>query len=186
MQRMAGFRLSKWSMIMGRPATLSPLTHPGHMERHGGQGFDDQRHDPYQPAGKYPEPTHCGQCGAVYRKGRWQWGDAPEGARSDTCPACRRTHDKLPAGRLIVDGPFVAAHRDDLIGIIHNEAEHERREHPLNRIMQIDEQEGRIEISTTDIHLPQRIGEKLQSAYDGELTVKYAENAYGVRLHWHR
>jgi hypothetical protein len=173
-------------MIMGRPSTPSPLTPPGHLKRYGSRVFDDQRHDPYQPAGKYPEPTHCGQCGAIYHKGRWQWGATPEAARSDTCPACRRIHDKLPAGWLILDGPFVAAHRDELIAIIHNEAEHERREHPLNRIMQIEEHDGRVEISTTDIHLPQRIGEKLKSAYDGELTVRYAEDEYSVRLHWHR
>lgn len=169
-----------------RPSTPSPVKTPGHLKRYSGRVFDDQRHDPYQPTGKYAEPRRCGQCGAVYHKGHWQWGDAPEAAQSETCPACRRTHDKLPAGWLILDGPFVAAHRDELIGIIHNEAEHERREHPLNRIMQIDEHDGRVEISTTDIHLPQRIGEKLKSAYHGELTVQYGKEEYSVRLHWHR
>jgi hypothetical protein len=174
-------------MIMtGRPSIPSPLTPPGHLKRYGSRIFDDQRHDPYQPAGKYSEPTHCGQCGVAYHKGRWQWGAAPESASSTTCPACRRIRDKLPAGWLILDGPFVAAHRDELIAIIRNEGEHERGEHPLNRIMQIDEHDGRIEVTTTDIHLPQRIGEKLKSAYHGELTVKYAEDEYSVRLHWHR
>lgn len=172
--------------MAGRPLTPSPLTPPGHLKRYGSRILDDRRHDPYEPAGKYHEPTRCGQCGAVYRAGRWHWGDAPEAARADTCPACRRTHDKLPAGWLVIDGPFVAAHRDELLGIIHNEAEHERSEHPLNRIMHIDERDGRIEVSTTDIHLPQRVGQKLKSAYDGELVVQYGKDEYSVRLHWHR
>jgi hypothetical protein len=174
-------------MIMGhRPSTPSPLTPPGHIQRHGSRVFDDRRHDPYQPAGKYREPAHCEQCGAVYHGGGWRWGDAPEGARAETCPACRRIHDKLPAGWMILDGTFVAAHRDELLAIIHHEAEHERLEHPLNRIMRIDEPEGRIEISTTDIHLPQRIGQKLKNAYHGELTVVYGEDEYTVRVQWHR
>lgn len=102
------------------------------------------------------------------------------------CPAWRRTRDKLPAGSLILEGPFVAAHGTELIRIAHNEAEHERLEHPLNRIMQIDEHEGRIEISTTDIHLPQRIGEALKRAHHGKLTMQYGKDAYSVRLHWQR
>jgi hypothetical protein len=148
--------------------------------------LDDKRHDPYQPAGKYPEPTRCDQCGAVYHGGRWRWGAAPEAARADVCPACHRTRDKLPAGSLILEGPFVAAHGTELIRIAHHEAEHERVEHPLNRIMQIDEHEGRIEISTTDIHLPQRIGEALKRAHHGKLTMQYGKDEYSVRVHWGR
>jgi len=169
-----------------RRATPTPLTPPGHLKRYRSRIFDDQRHDPYQPAGKYPEPTQCSQCGVVYHGGRWRWGDAPKGARSEVCPACRRTHDKLPAGSLILEGAFVAAHRSELIAIIHNEAEHERVEHPLNRIMQIDEHGGRIEVSTTDIHLPQRMGETLKSAYGGKLTLQYGKDEYSVRAHWQR
>jgi hypothetical protein len=187
MQRMAAIRNREGNMIMtGHRSTPTPLTPPGRFERHGSRVFDDQRHDPYQPAGKLPEPTQCLQCGAVYHKGRWQWGGAPETARSDTCPACRRTHDQLPAGWLTLDGPFIVAHEDELIALVHHEAAHERREHPQNRIMQIEMHDGQIEISTTDIHLPQRIGEKLKNAYHGKLTINYAEDEYSVRLHWHR
>jgi len=122
----------------------------------------------------------------VYHGGRWRWEEAPGAATSDTCPACRRVHDNLPAGWLIADGSFVAAHRAELISIIRNEAEHERVEHPLNRIMHIDEHDGRIETSTTDIHLPQRIGEALKRAHHGELTIRYGKDEYSVRVHWHR
>jgi hypothetical protein len=168
-----------------RASTPSPLTPPGHVTRYRSRIFDDKRHDPYQPAGKYPEPTRCEQCGAVYHGGRWRWGEAPSAAGSDICPACRRVQDKLPAGWLILEGPFVVSHRTELLGIIRNEAEHERVEHPLNRIMQLDEHGERIEISTTDIHLPQRIGEALKRAHHGELTVQYGKDEYSVRLRWH-
>jgi hypothetical protein len=168
-----------------RTTTASPLTPPGHVTRYGSHILDEKRHDPYQIAGKYREPIRCRDCSAVYHGGHWRWGDAPEGARIEVCPACRRVEDKMPAGWLIVEGPSVAAHRKELIGIIRNEAEHESGEHPLNRIMQIDERDGRIEVSTTDIHLPQRIGEALKHAHHGKLTVHYGKDEYSVRIRWH-
>ena len=164
----------------------APTTTAGPAARYRARIFDDKRHDPYQPAGKYTEPTRCRDCGAIYRKGRWQWGEAPEGARVDACPACRRTQDRLAAGTLVLEGAFLAAHRAELLKLIHNEAEHERREHPLHRIMHIDEPGDRVEVSTTDIHLPQRIGEALKRAYDGELGVQYGHDEYTVRVHWQR
>ncbi len=164
----------------------TPPTSPARAARYRDRIFDDKRHDPYQRPGKYAEPTRCGDCGAVYHKGRWQWGEAPERARADACPACRRIQDRLPAGALVLEGPFLAAHRAEILRLIRNEAEHERAEHPLHRIMHIDEPGERIEVSTTDIHLPQRLGEALKRAYDGELTVQYGHDEYSVRARWQR
>jgi hypothetical protein len=92
----------------------------------------------------------------------------------------------LPAGWLVLEGPFVIAHRGDLMALIRHEAERERREHPLNRIMQVDEREDRIEVTTTDVHLPQRIGRALRRAHDGELTVRHGKDEYSIRLEWRR
>ena len=58
--------------------------------------------------------------------------------------------------------------------LVRNEAEHERLEHPLNCIMQTEESPDRVKISTTDVHLPQRIGEALEHAYHGELELAMA------------
>jgi len=148
--------------------------------------LDAKRHDPYQAAGKYPEPAHCDTCGAVFHRGRWQWGSALPGGTVVTCPACRRIADKLPAGIVTLEGPFVGAHRDELIHLARNEAERERTDHPLNRIMAVDAGAARVVVTTTDIHLPQRIGEALKSAYDGELGVHYGEDEYTVRIDWRR
>jgi hypothetical protein len=85
-----------------------------------------------------------------------------------------------------LDGPFAAAHAAELIRIARNAAERERADHPMHRIMHIEERDGRIEIATTDIHLPQRIGEAVRRAHDGDLRVRYARDEYSVRAHWHR
>ena len=148
--------------------------------------FDAERHDPYQSVGKYREPTQCEDCGAVFHRGRWQWGSAPADAHAAVCPACRRVRDKLPAGRILLEGPFAAVHRNDLMNLVRNEAAQEGREHPLHRLMQVDEKPDRVDLATTDIHLPRRIGDALRRAYDGELDIKYGDQEYTVRVHWRR
>ncbi len=41
-------------------------------------------------------------------------------------------------------------------------------------------------VSTTDIHLPRRIGEALKRAYDGMLELDYDEDGYFLRASWTR
>ena len=164
----------------------TPHTPPGGVTRYRDRIFDAKRHDPYQVAGKYAEPTRCSSCGAVFHHGRWQWASTLPGSHVVLCPACQRIRDKLPAGVVTLEGLFVAAHRTELVQLVRNVAEREREEHPLNRIMQIDEGADRVQVSTTDIHSPQRIGEALKRAYDGELKLQYAEDEYMVRVHWRR
>jgi hypothetical protein len=169
-----------------RTPLASPLAPIGHVPRYRDRAFDSDRHDPYQPAGKYAEPTRCAQCAAVYERGRWRWGSAPPDAHVATCPACRRSADRFPAGRLTLDGDFALAHRDELLRIARNEAEHEGAEHPMNRIMSVDDGDACIVISTTDVHLPQRIARALKRAHDGKLDIRYASDDYAVRARWHR
>lgn len=148
--------------------------------------YDDERHDPYQTNGKHAGIVRCSDCGLVYETGRWHRGPAPEGAGTARCPACRRIRDRLPAGELLLDGPFVAAHREELLRIARNEAEHEEAEHPLHRIIEVEDRGDGVVITTTDIHLPQRIGEAVRRACHGELQVRYGSDEYSVRVHWQR
>ena len=143
--------------------------------------------DPYKAVAKPPEPTVCPQCGAIFRQGRWQWMDPPPGAHEMLCQACRRINDHYPAGVLTLTGTCVGQHRDEILQVARHQEEAERPEHPLNRIMEIeDEVPDRLAISTTDIHLPRRIGEAVARAYHGEVTEQFSENEYFVRVNWHR
>jgi hypothetical protein len=172
--------------VTRRTSPPTPQTPAGGVTRYGDRIFDAKRHDPYQAAGKYTEPTRCATCGAVFHRGRWQWASAPQDSHMALCPACQRIRDKLPAGELTLEGAFVHAHRVELVRLVRNEAEHEGKEHPVHRIMQLDEGADRVLVSTTDIHLPQRIGEALKRAYDGRLEVHYGHDEYTVRVHWRR
>ena len=171
---------------MTRMTVRTPDTPPGSVPRYRDRIFDDKREDPYQARGKYHEPTVCTDCGAVFQRGRWAWGDAPEGAPRDRCPACRRIRDKLPAGSVTLEGDFYAEHREELLRLVRNEAEHERGEHPMNRIMDIDERPDGAVVTTTDIHTPHRIGAALSRAYRGQIDMRYGEHEYSVRVSWRR
>ena len=172
--------------MSNRTKLPSPMVPTGGASHYRDRIFDDPRQDPYQAKGKYKEPTVCGACHAVYHHGRWQWSDAPQGAQQATCPACRRAHEKLPAGFLTLQGEFLATHRDEIGSLLRNEAEHEQREHPMNRILAIATEGERTIVTTTDVHLPQRLGNALKHAYQGTLDVVYADSDYTVRANWQR
>ena len=148
--------------------------------------IEEVRHDPYRERHKPPEAAVCPGCGVVFERGRWQWKARPANAQAHLCPACHRVKDEFPAGHVKLSGAFLAQHRDEILGLARNEEARAKSEHPLERIMQIAEANGEITITTTDLHLPRRIGEALQHAWKGELDVKYSEDEYLVRVHWQR
>jgi hypothetical protein len=172
---------------MPKPSNVAaPATVANAVPRYYDRSFDDRRHDPYQPRGKWPEPTVCSDCAAVFHSGRWQWGDAPEGASETRCPACRRIHERMPAGIVVIEGLFFAEHRQQILDLVRNEAGLEEAEHPQNRLMFVDEAPAQATITCTDIHLPQRIGKALARAYRGKAAITFAEDEYSVRVVWRR
>lgn len=148
--------------------------------------IQSERHDAYRARGKFSDPTVCPTCGAVFRAGRWSWGEAPLDAPRASCPACLRVHDQDPAGRLRLEGTFVRSHRQEILARARNVEERERAEHPLKRIMAIRDDGDALEITTTDAHLAHGIGEALRSAYEGELSGEYGTDEPFARLQWHR
>ncbi|HEU4620326.1 MAG TPA: BCAM0308 family protein [Gammaproteobacteria bacterium] len=144
-------------------------------------------HDPYKLRQKLPEPTRCPRCGAVFEKGRWAWSRVPvTGAHEELCQACHRIEDDYPAGEVHVRGAYVSDHKDEIVGLMRNIEQAENAEHPLNRIMRIDETDEGLVVKTTDIHLPHAIGHALNDAWDGELAVHYDEEGYFARVEWRR
>ena len=111
---------------------------------------------------------------------------APEPAAILVCPACRRTREGVPAGEITLSGSFYADHADEILRLVRRVEKSERAEHPLHRIMAIRQTAGAATITTTDIHLPRRIGHALEGAWDGELSTNYDEAGYFVRIRWER
>lgn len=148
--------------------------------------LEASRHDAYKAKHKLPEPTVCPACGAVFHAGRWQWLARPAKAHEALCPACHRIQDDFPAGYVTVGGAFFQEHREELLHLIHNEASRSKAEHPLKRIMKIEDQAEGLLITTTDIHLARGIGDALHHAYQGDLEYHYNDQEYLLRVLWQR
>jgi NMD protein affecting ribosome stability and mRNA decay len=146
--------------------------------------FQEHVHDAYKAKGKLLEPAVCSQCGAVFHQGRWQWLQAPPDAHRAICPACHRIHDHFPAGFLTMKGEFFRAHHDEIMRLVQNHEKHERTEHPLKRIMAVEEKDGTTLVTTTDIHLARGMGEALHHAYQGELEYHYNPEQNLLRVSW--
>jgi hypothetical protein len=162
-----------------------PSTFVLHPERHL-EVFDDPIRDPYQDQATMAEPSACSECGAVYKEEHWQWVTPPMHALQTRCPACRRIDDKAPAGYVLIEGPFVQEHRDELINAIRTLEKVEKAAHPLQRIMDIKEHGGKLHVTTTDIHLARAIGEALQDTWQGKLDFNYTDADYLLRVSWQR
>jgi hypothetical protein len=135
---------------------------------------------------KLPEPTVCPHCQAVYHEGRWTWIPRPAAAHEEICPACHRIRDHYPAGYLTLSGNYLQEHKTDIINLAHNEEAAEKGEHALHRIMAVEEHDDQVIVTTTDIHLPRRIGEALHRAHRGDLDFHYEDEGNLLRVHWRR
>jgi hypothetical protein len=154
--------------------------------RHGDQPMDETGRDPYQTHGKLSGPTGCSECGAVYNDGRWQWMPGSQTVAKTVCPACRRIHDRFPAGFITLSGPFLLGHREEILNLMRQEEQREKAEHPLQRIIRIEEEGDQTLVTTTDLRIAQRLGEAIHQAFHGKLEVKFAPHEYRVRINWHR
>jgi len=142
--------------------------------------------DSYEARAKKGQSTVCPDCKAVFRAGRWQWLHEPEAAHHERCPACRRIHDRLPAGYVKLEGAFFEQHREEVLALVRNLEQKEKAEHPLQRLMAIADEGGGVLVTTTDSHLARSIGEALRHAYHGEVEIHHNPDDNLARVHWKR
>jgi hypothetical protein len=153
----------------------------------GNPNLRERVHDPLHPRGKRRESIRCRRCGVQYRAGRWRWPtSSTRGLKPVTCPACQRIEAHYPAGELVLAGRFLNGHRDEILATAKHVESRESADHPLNRVMSIEERDGETVISTTDIHLPRSIAHALQSAWGGAIRTHYDLEGYFARVCWSR
>ena len=90
------------------------------------------------------------------------------------------------SGFLRLSGDFFVVHREERTHLIRNVEKRERAEHPLKRIMNIEEQRDGLLITFTDPHLSRGVGEAIHHAYEGELNFEYSDEEYMLRVYWKR
>lgn len=161
----------------------------GNHNYHGGQHkyLREDVHDTYKMTKKLKEPTYCGECGAVYKSGKWVWAKERDG-HEITCPACHRTKDHYPAGILKLSGTYFQQNRDEIMNLVGNVEERQKKEHPLKRIIAIekDDEDGITTITTTELHLCRGIADAIESAHKGELDYQYSKDGDILHMNWKR
>lgn len=150
--------------------------------------LDDPIHDPYQARLKLASPTVCGECGALYSDGRWQWAQVPPGAATETCPACLRIRDRQPAGYVTIDAALAGRDGAAIVAHARNLEARENREHPLQRIMAIESVDetgkpgGALRITTTDPHLARALGVGIEHSFHAQAQYAYAKGEHLLRV----
>ena len=104
----------------------------------------------------------------------------------DVCAACRRIADRFPAGRVEIGGAFFNDHREEILRLVRNVEAAEKKKHPLERVMAIEDNGEKVLVTTTGIHVARRIGESLSHSYQGEFAFNYGDGEDSIRVSWSR
>jgi hypothetical protein len=148
------------------------------------RGVEARHPDVYVRPSKEAGAIVCPDCGVVQHQGRSTFGAPPlTELRSGRCPACQRIADRYPAGTLHVPAKFLA-HRDEVVNLIRNVEANEKAEHPLERIMGIDEVGGRMTVTTTGVHLARKIAHKLARRFHCKARFHYADQEDLLEVDW--
>jgi NMD protein affecting ribosome stability and mRNA decay len=136
----------------------------------------------------------CDGCRAVFRRRHWLFDEAlyaqvaaGPAVRRLTCPACRKISDGYYEGEVtLTAGPFLDTHKEEILNLIRNEEERARGLNPLERIVAITEESGKVVVTTTNEKLAQRIGRELKKAYQGKADFRWSEDTKCLRVKWTR
>jgi NMD protein affecting ribosome stability and mRNA decay len=143
--------------------------------------------DVYMPKRGLPEGASCKGCGITYHNKRWQTeAVAGTGSCQVLCPACQRMEDHNPAGVVTLSGPYLAAHKEEILNTIKVEEAKSREKNPMGRIMEIKEEDGEVTVTTTEDKLAQKLGREVYKSQKGELHYKWSHEQRIVRVEWMR
>ncbi|MFQ5737175.1 MAG: BCAM0308 family protein [Thermodesulfobacteriota bacterium] len=152
----------------------------------------DTQKDPYLSKASPDDMSSCTKCGAVYHDKRWMHRDDARGAilkatgKAVLCPACQKTKDGFARGFVTIQGEFVKDHREEILNLVRNKEALASHTNPLERIMEVLEREGTIEITTTTEKLAQRIGRMLSRTFSGSVEYKWSSDVKLARVVWTR
>jgi hypothetical protein len=154
----------------------------------------DRETDSYIPRKGAPSVGACPKCHAIRRNKRWHLDEKEYAALTrkrgaavlERCPACRKIADGFPSGVVLLRGGYLREHRDEILKLVRNEEKRAMGVNPMERIISVTEENGKMEIATTDEKLAQRIGRELRKACRGTLEYKWSEDSKLLRVNWVR
>jgi len=156
--------------------------------------------DPYLAKEGFHGVALCKECHAIYKNKHWIF-DEEEFKRlsilpfcearnkniaSVICPACQKIKDKYAEGVVTLRGDFLKKHKEEILNLIRNEENRAKVFNPLERVIEIEESDDKIVITTTNEKIAQRIGREVYKAYQGDVKYKWSHDNKMVRVEWSR
>ena len=115
----------------------------------------------------------CQNCNAVYYYKSWKHGFADykhlnqnKKIKFETCPACRMIEDKKFEGKVVFKS-VPKEYKKDILNNIKNTGERAYKRDPMDRIIEVKESGGNIEVTTTENQLARNIARQVERAYKG-------------------
>ncbi len=135
----------------------------------------------------------CQGCGNIYFDKEWFSKDnflkhhALQGEiRYTNCPACKSTKSNSPTGIIKLSGNFLLVHKKEIINLIKSVERRLCKNNPLDRIIDVKENNGQAIITTTSKELAIAIGKDIKRAFKGDLKIKWTKDEDLVRIGWER
>lgn len=163
---------------------MNESTGPGPGRRQRARWVRPKEHDTYARGAKPAQGVVCSECGAVHEAGRWTWHAPPVAElRAGLCPACERIRDRYPAGTIRL--PLaMASDREEIVNAVRALERAEKAEHPLERVMDIEETGEDLVITTTGVHLARRIAARLGRRLHVKPRLRYPAEQNLVFVEW--
>jgi hypothetical protein len=128
--------------------------------------------------------VRCEDCGLIEFAGEWRAGPGPvTEVRAGRCPACQRVRARRPAGTLRLHPEFLAD-RAELLRMIRNVERAESSEHPLERLIDTEESDGTLVVTTTGVHLARALAHKLARRFHKKPRLRYAPGETRLFVDW--
>ncbi len=151
----------------------------------------DTENDPYLAKTSPPDPSICTQCTIIYHNKRWRLSteeDLKDRGRyhEAVCPACQKIKDKYVGGYVTLKGEFLKDHKEEILNLVRNKEQRARSTNPLERIIEITENDDGLEITTTTDKFAQMLGRVIHKSFSGEVEYKWSDDVKLARVVWSR
>ena len=115
----------------------------------------------------------CEKCNAVYYYKSWKHGFADykhlnqnKNIKFEICPACQMIEDKKFEGKVVFEN-VPNEYKEDILNNIKNTGERAYKRDPMDRIIEMKESGGNVEVTTTENQLARNIARQVERAHKG-------------------
>lgn len=138
----------------------------------------------------YRSGTICQDCGAVYSLKTWRRSGErtaaalDSGAVTSRCPACRQVGEGRAYGRVVLRGPWLEGHEEEVRHRIANVEARARHTQPERRVIEIARGKDGLEVMSTSQKLAHRLVREIEKAFGGRSSYRWSDTDGSLTATW--